>query len=206
MGIREEAFPFAGPPALLAAALGALGLYLWALPFLVAALCVCAFFRDPRRLPPEDPELLVSAADGRVLKVEESDEALKISVFMSVFSVHVNRAPYAGRVDSVQYNPGKFLAAWDDKASMDNEQTRIALATDRGRIDVVQIAGLVARRIVCWAVPGRSFERGESLGLIRFGSRVDHYLPPGRVEVLVKPGDSVRAGVTPIVRWKKEPA
>jgi phosphatidylserine decarboxylase len=203
MSIREEAFPFAAPPALLAALLGALGLYVWALPCALAALCVCGFFRDPERKPPGNLECILSAADGRVLKVEESEGRVKISVFMSVFNVHVNRAPFGGTVESVRYNPGKFLAAWDDKASLDNEQTRIAISTAGGRMEVVQIAGLVARRIVCWARPGRTFERGERIGLIRFGSRVDHYLPLGLVEALVEPGETVRAGTTPIARWKE---
>lgn len=203
MPIREEAFPFAAPPALLAAVLGALGLYFWALPFAAAALCVCGFFRDPHRTPPGDPRLLVSAADGRVLEAGEENGRIKISVFMSVFNVHVNRAPFGGSVRSVAYNPGKFLAAWNDKASLDNEQTRISLATASGDVEVVQIAGLIARRIACWATPGRNFERGERIGLIRFGSRVDHFFPIGSVEVLVKRGDTARAGVTPIARWKE---
>jgi len=204
MGIREEAFPFAAPPALLAAVLGSLGLYYWAVPFAIAALCVCAFFRDPQRDPPHDLRLVVSAADGRVIQVEEDEGRLKVSVFMSVFNVHVNRAPFGGRVDAVLHNPGKFFAAWNDKASLDNEQTRISLATPNGRMDVVQIAGLIARRIVCWASPGRAFDRGERIGLIRFGSRVDHYLPAARVECLVMVGDRARSGVTPIARWKDD--
>ncbi len=203
MPIREEAFPFAGPLAVLAGVAGALGFYAWAIFFVFLAACVCAFFRDPERMPPEDAGLLVSPADGRIVTVrEEDDGTTKISVFMSVFNVHVNRAPSGGAVTGTNYNPGKFMAAWSDKASLDNEQIRIAFDTPRGRMDVVMIAGLVARRIVCWARPAARFERGERIGLIRFGSRVDLYLPSSRVEPKVSIGDRVKAGFTPVAAWK----
>jgi phosphatidylserine decarboxylase len=105
----------------------------------------------------------------------------------------------------VSYNPGRFMAAWAEKASLDNEQTRIVMATPRGQIQVVQIAGLIARRIVCWAHPGRRFARGERFGLIRFGSRVDLYLPKAEVEILATLGQVTKAGVTPLARWRTAP-
>jgi phosphatidylserine decarboxylase len=206
MFVREEAFPFAGPPALAAAVLGVLGHPVGAAVALLAAAAVCAFFRDPERIPPGAPLDVVSPADGRVVKAQElPDGRLMISVFMSVFNVHVNRSPFGGRVESVRYNPGKFMAAWSDKASLDNEQTGMVFRTDRGDYEVVMIAGLIARRIVCWANPGRTFGRGERIGLIRFGSRVDLYLPGGLAEALVSPGDRVRAGSTSLARWRERP-
>ncbi len=202
MPIREEAFPFAGPLAVLAVILGVFGFYAWACFFLFAALCVCAFFRDPERRAPDDPSLLVSPADGRIVAVSVVGGRTKISVFMSVFNVHVNRAPADGSVVSTVYNPGKFMAAWSEKASLDNEQIRIAFKTGKGAMDVVMIAGLIARRIVCWASPAARFQRGERIGLIRFGSRVDLYLPTARIEPIVRIGDRVKAGETAIAAWK----
>ncbi len=204
MSIREEALPFAAPPAVLAVLLGAVGHPIWAaLPGLIA-LAVCGFFRDPERTPPEEPGAIVSPADGRIVTAAPVEGRLMISVFMSVFNVHVNRAPFDGLVEGAHYNPGKFMAAWDDKASLDNEQVRMTFATPKGPMDVVMIAGLIARRIVCWASAGRSFARGERIGLIRFGSRVDLYLPADRAEPAVAVGDRVRAGSTILARWKDE--
>ena len=205
MGVREEALPFAGPlfalaglALLLSSVAGAAGLAL-------LGVAVCLFFRDPERVPPADGDLLVSPADGRVLGTWEEGDTLKISVFMSVFNVHVNRAPCDGEVSAVRYNPGKFMAAYADKASLDNEQNRIRLATPRGAVEVVQIAGLVARRIVCWVGRGERVERGGRIGLIRFGSRVDLYLSAGSAAPLVREGETVRAGVTPLARWGVAP-
>ena len=204
MLIREEALPFAAPLAVGAVVLGSLGHYGFALIPLVGALCVCAFFRDPERAPGHGPDVLVSPADGKVIKAASlGDGRVLVSVFMSVFNVHVNRAPCEGEIESVAYNPGKFMAAWAEKASLDNEQMRIRLSTPRGIVEVVQIAGLIARRIICWARPGKRFGRGERLGFIRFGSRVDLYMPEAEVEILVAPGQTARAGVTPLARWQK---
>lgn len=206
MSIREEAFPFAAPPAVAAALLAILGHPIAAGVAVLTAAAVCAFFRDPDRTPPGAPLEVVSPADGRIVKVQDlPDGRPMISVFMSVFNVHVNRAPFGGGVESVRYNPGKFMAAWSDKASLDNEQTRMVFRTERGDYEVVMIAGLIARRIVCWAVRGRTFARGERIGLIRFGSRVDLYLPGGLADALVAPGDRVRAGSTALARWRQPP-
>lgn len=162
------------------------------------------FFRDPERITPVRPDLVISPADGVVSLIEPAvppaelglgDTALtRVSVFMSVFNCHVNRAPVAGNVTAVAYRPGAFLNASLDKASEDNERNSLAIQMEDGRhIAVVQIAGLVARRIVCWVEPGRRLGRGERFGLIRFGSRLDVYLPEG-VDPQVAIGQTMIAG------------
>ncbi|MDO9558583.1 MAG: phosphatidylserine decarboxylase family protein [Syntrophales bacterium] len=163
------------------------------------------FFRNPERKTPPGEKLVISPADGEVIKIEEiRDHELmagplrKISVFMNVFSVHVNRVPCTGRIETIRYYEGKFLSANLDKASSDNERNGLVIRMDDGRaIGMIQIAGLVARRIVCWVNEGMMVEKGERIGLIRFGSRVEVLLPVDTV-VMVKPGDRVRAGETPI--------
>lgn len=162
------------------------------------------FFRDPKRTTPMRPGLLVSPADGVISLIEKAvppaelgmaDEALmRVSVFMNVFNCHVNRAPIAGEVSAIAYRPGKFLNASLDKASVDNERNSVAIKMEDGRqIAVVQIAGLVARRIVCFVKTEQKMRTGERFGLIRFGSRLDVYLPDG-VEPLVSLGQTMVAG------------
>lgn len=162
------------------------------------------FFRDPERVPPEGPGLVVSPADGRVIVAEQGvDEprflktrAAKVSVFMSPLDVHVNRSPVDGEVVGVHYNPGKYFAAYADKASLDNEQNAVVMRTADGRgIVFVQIAGFLARRIVCRLKPGDRCRRGERVGMIKLGSRVDVYIE-GDVDLTVKLGDRVTAGQT----------
>jgi phosphatidylserine decarboxylase len=171
------------------------------------------FFRDPRRAVPQAEGLVVSPADGVVSLIEPAvppvelglgPEALtRISVFMSVFNCHVNRAPVAGRVVAVAYRAGKFLNASLDKASDDNERNGLCLELADGRkVAVVQIAGLVARRILCWTREGQSLRTGERFGLIRFGSRLDVYLPPG-VPSLVAVGQTMVAGETVIAELSR---
>jgi len=166
------------------------------------------FFRDPERVTPARPGLMVSPADGIVSLLEPAvppaelglgDAPMtRVSVFMSVFNCHVNRLPAAGRVTAVAYRPGKFLNASLDKASEDNERNGLAVElADGRRYGVVQIAGLVARRILCWTAEGQSLATGERFGLIRFGSRLDIYLPEG-VEPLVAIGQTMVAGETVI--------
>ena len=166
------------------------------------------FFRDPERVTPARPGLIVSPADGIVSLIEPAvppaelglpeDPLTRVSVFMNVFDCHVNRAPVAGRVLKVAYRPGKFLNASLDKASADNERTGLVIGMADGRaLPVVQIAGLVARRIVCFTGEGQHLARGERFGLIRFGSRVDVYLPKGVVP-LVRVGQTMIAGETVI--------
>ena len=161
------------------------------------------FFRNPERCVPQDPGAVVSPADGKVIFVGEVPEeryfqsrTVKVSIFMSVFNVHVNRAPVSGKVVDLFYNKGEFFNAALDKASLQNEQAGMLLETENARrLLVVQIAGLIARRIVTYPVAGDLLERGERYGLIRFGSRVDVYFPPG-TEVLATVGDHTVAGET----------
>lgn len=181
-----------------------------ALVGLVVTACICGFFRDPDRAIPTKKGALVSPADGKVILVERVESnpfiegpTLKISIFMSVFNVHVNRAPASGRVADILYHPGRFVSAHLDKASSDNERNAVILdldaeSTESGgsrRICVVQIAGLIARRIVCYVQPGDTLRRGRRFGLICFGSRLDVYLPTDTM-VDVKVGDRVRAGAS----------
>ncbi len=160
------------------------------------------FFRDPERVSPAGEDAVLSPADGTVIDIRQLEDAdnitgrpaLKISIFMSVFNVHVNRIPVKGRVSGITYNPGKFFSANLDKASEQNENNCVALDAWNGqRIVFVQIAGLIARRIACWIGEGDQVNAGQRFGLIRFGSRVDIYLPPGtRTDIRIK--DRVRAG------------
>jgi len=173
---------------------------------LLLTLFVVSFFRNPERTAPGDDRTVVAPADGTVIVVERvpetplGSEALKISIFMSVFNVHVNRAPLSGTVVDVDYHPGRFLDARDGRASSENERNGVVLETAAGiRIAFVQIAGLIARRIICYPKVGDALVRGTRYGLIRFGSRVDVYLPVG-VEPLVKLGDTTVAGETVLGR------
>lgn len=185
-----------------------LGLKPPAVFFFALSLFVIWFFRDPERIAPEEEGSIVSPADGRVIKVERGreerllkEDTIKISIFMSLFNVHVNRAPYGGRVGRIVYNPGRFISANRDKASLENEQNSIEIVPEGGRSFVVnQIAGLIARRIVCRVTEGMRVERGERIGMIRFGSRLDVYLPLGS-RVKVKVGDRVKAGSSVIAYW-----
>jgi phosphatidylserine decarboxylase len=173
------------------------------IPLIILTIFVTAFFRNPTRPIPEDPKAIVSPADGTVLfvkKVQEKDflnaEVIMISVFMSVFNVHINRIPMTGTVVKAKYFPGKFFVASLDKASSENERNALVIKNKNGRsILVVQIAGLVARRIVCYAKEGDTLDKGVRFGLIRFGSRLDLYLPVDS-DIKVSPGDKVKGGET----------
>ncbi|MDC4227997.1 MAG: phosphatidylserine decarboxylase family protein [Candidatus Manganitrophus sp.] len=161
------------------------------------------FFRDPRREVPQTEGVLVSPADGKIVDISRIEEgrflnkpAVKISIFLNVFNVHVNRVPVAGKVIGVFYNAGRFFAANVPKASLENEQNAVVMETPTGkRVVCIQIAGLIARRIVCWIKEGSSLNRGERFGLIRFGSRVDLFLPI-ETEIRVSMGQKVRGGET----------
>jgi phosphatidylserine decarboxylase len=161
------------------------------------------FFRNPERYFQEEEKVLISPADGKVIKIEDvevngtvSGRFKKISIFMNVFNVHVNRAVYSGKIETINYLEGKFFSANLDKASLDNERNEIMIRSEDGHsIWMVQIAGLIARRIVCWVNVGTTIKKGERFGLIRFGSRVDVYLPEDS-QISVKLRDNVKAGQT----------
>lgn len=203
--IASEGIPF-----ILIPGVGMIIAFLAGLTWLAAVLFpltlfVAWFFRNPERRQPEDPGQLASPADGKVIGIDQVTDGdrpgrqlAKISIFMNVFNVHVNRVPCSGEVVSLRYKPGRFLSANLDKASALNERNTVVIRTDGGQeVTVVQIAGLIARRIVCWVDVGAKVRRGERFGLIRFGSRVELFLPAGST-LLVKKGDKVRAGETPI--------
>jgi phosphatidylserine decarboxylase len=200
--IAREGWPYVAGTAILAIVVAAIGGFWWALPFIVVALFVLQFFRDPPREIPADPRAVLSPADGRIVKVQAlrdpytDRDALLVSVFMNVFNVHSNRAPVDGIVERVDYAPGTFINADLDKASTDNERNAIVLRMPDGeRMTVVQVAGLVARRILCYVRAGDTLARGQRYGFIRFGSRVDVYLPSSaRPRVAV--GDVVHATTT----------
>lgn len=178
----------------------------WSLPFWLWALFVLQFFRDPARVPPADADAVIAPADGRIVAVEKvrdpylEREALKISVFMNVFNVHSNRSPVDGEVKGRWYNKGSFVNADLDKASTENERNALWIASERGDVTCVQIAGLIARRILCYVGKGETLVRGQRYGFIRFGSRVDVYLPISATPK-VAIGDRVKAAITVLARW-----
>ena len=183
----------------------------WGLFFIVLTLCCAAFFREPLRVAPDDPSFILSPADGLLLEIKsakppaelmayQEESWVRLSIFLSIFDVHVTRMPQKGRVLMTVYHKGKFLNASFDKASNLNERNSVVLETEDGTVIVTQIAGLIARRIVCYASIGDEVERGETFGVIRFGSRVDMYLPNG-VSILVKKGQKIVGGETVIAKF-----
>jgi phosphatidylserine decarboxylase len=203
--IAREGWPFLAA-ATVAALLATVLLGWWSLPLWLLALFILQFFRDPARNVPNDPDAVISPADGRIVAVEKARdpyldrEALKISVFMNVFNVHSNRSPVDGEVKKGWYYGGKFLNAALDKASVENERNALWLQTDGGvDITCVQVAGLIARRILCYVKRGDRLTRGQRFGFIRFGSRVDVYLPLSATPRAAV-GDKVYAGAT-ILAW-----
>ncbi len=198
--VAPEGWPFILIPGAAACALVAIGWsWLAVLPALLA-LGSLGFFRDPERTPPAVPGAILAPADGRVREVRELHdpfvgEAVRVSIFLSPLDVHVNRAPIAALVTEVEYRGGRFLAAYRSEASEENERCRIALQGESARVAVSQIAGVVARRVVCRARPGDKLRAGERFGLIRFGSRTDLFLPKGTA-LRCRRGDKVRGGET----------
>ncbi|MEK7223474.1 MAG: phosphatidylserine decarboxylase [Pseudomonadota bacterium] len=178
----------------------------WAAPFWIVLVFILQFFRDPPRQVPDAPDAVICPADGKVIALGEVEDpylkrpSRRVSVFMNVFNVHSNRSPVAGKIMERWYRPGKFVNAALDKASLDNERNALWIRTDRGQdVVVVQVAGLIARRILCYVQPGERIARGERYGFIRFGSRVDVYLPlEARFEVSL--GDSVKGADDVIAR------
>jgi len=201
--VASEGYPFIALFAFITLVFALLGWGFLTLVLLGLTLFTVYFFRNPERCIPQEPGAVVSPADGKVIFVGEvpeeryfQDRVVKVSIFMSVFNVHVNRVPIDGKVVDMFYNKGEFFNASLDKASLQNEQAGMLLETDGGqRLLVVQIAGLIARRIVTYPLIGDLLERGQRYGLIRFGSRVDVYFPPG-TKVLATVGDHTVAGET----------
>lgn len=197
--LAKEGYIFIIPSGLAALLFWGLSLDAAALFFAGLFIFVTSFFRDPERVLPTDPKAVISPADGKVVEiVEETDPFLghkvkRVSIFLSVFNVHVNRVPIGGTIQKVHYNTGKFLAAFNHKASLDNEQNTIMISNGKVNIVVKQIAGLIARRIICWAREGDQYQPGQRFGLIRFGSRVDIMVPPD-TRLSVTCGDRIKGG------------
>jgi phosphatidylserine decarboxylase len=201
--LAREGWPFIGLAVVAAVVVGLVAGFGWSIPVWIVAIFVIQFFRDPPRAVPTQPDAVLSPADGRIVKVERTRDpyterdTLLISVFMNVFNVHSNRAPVDGTVERVVYAAGRFINADLDKASTENERNAMVVRIDGERITVVQVAGLIARRILCYVSEGDRLVRGQRYGFIRFGSRVDVYLPlAARPKVAV--GDIVYATRTVI--------
>jgi phosphatidylserine decarboxylase len=207
--VVKEGYKFASAPIVLGIAALFLGWHVLALQiaaFVLLALgtFILYFFRDPERVIPSDASTIVSPADGRVLEVidEKFDgrAGKRITIFLAVWNVHVNRTPLAGKIARIEYRPGKFQMAMRKTASAENEQNVIYLDTAHGQIVFKQIAGMIARRVVLWKKSGDQVERGERIGIVRFGSRMDVWLPL-EATILVKPGDHVAGGSSILARW-----
>lgn len=226
--LAREGYPFILASIFVIIIAWLVGLQIVSCFFLALTVFIVSFFRDPEREIPADPDSIVSPADGRIIIAEkhEGDNPpvppfvkggtlsnpplkkgdtggfIKISIFMNVFNVHVNRVPASGKVLGVFYNPGKFFSADKDKASLENEQNALLIEADNGKKFMVnQIAGLIARRIVCYVKEGDKIERGKRFGMIRFGSRLDVYLPVD-CRINVKIGDKVKAGSSILAYWQ----
>ena len=200
----KDAYKFAAPPVV--AGLACL-FFDWKLPAAVLIFLggfIFYFFRDPERAIPADPAAIVSPADGKVVEIasEEFDSrsGTRISIFLSIWNVHVQRAPVAGRIAEVAYRPGRFFGAYRARASGENEQNVIYVETPHGMLVFKQIAGAIARRVLCWKRKGEMVARGERVGLIRFGSRVDIWLPL-EVEITIRRGQMVKGGESILGKW-----
>lgn len=201
--IAKDAYPFLIP--LLVATSTALFFQIYWLSgiLLVGAAFVAWFFRNPERVIPQDPLGIVSPGDGKVIKVESREDGTFLSIFLSVFNVHINRAPIAGTLTQVEHRSGRFLAAFDHRASVENERLLLTIENDGRRLSFALVAGLVARRIVPWKKAGEVVAKGDRIGLIRFGSRVDIILPAD-CSPSVQVGDRVSGGATIIARWRSD--
>lgn len=203
LSIVRESIPYIVVPLLLAVAATAFGFWYVGLLLLLLALFMAFFFRDPKREPPSDPDVVVSPADGRVTRIEsaagQANSPTLISIFLSPLDVHINRAPIPGKIVDVVYSPGKFLMATNEKASVVNEQNALTIQGEKITVVCKQIAGILARRIVCWKHTGDRLNLGERFGMIKFSSRTDVLLP-ANVKVTVTEGERVRGGITVIGR------
>lgn len=196
MRIARDGYPYLIFFLPVGAALCAAGYFWIGAIFIGLGLFVAFFFRDPERTFSGDAKKVISPADGKIVSIRKESGLDAISIFLSVFNVHVNRAPLSGIVSQVRYIPGKFMGAFYEKASTENERNSITIRREDGlQVTFVQIAGLIARRIVCWKKEGEALSAGERIGLIKFGSRVDVFFPAGS-KILVQLGQKVRAGET----------
>ncbi len=205
MRIAREGISYILVPAVFAVLALAVGYRYTAAIFCILSAYMAFFFRDPKREPPSDPKVIVAPADGKITRVTsltpDSSSARLISIFLSPLDVHINRAPIAGKITNVSYTKGKFLMATDNRASLVNEQNALTIEGDQITVVCKQIAGILARRIICWKRQGEQLRLGERFGLIKFSSRTDLILPDS-VEVLVSEGMRVKAGSTIIGRTK----
>jgi phosphatidylserine decarboxylase len=202
----REGFSFGIPPLLMGVGLQVWGGGWWfvaGVALVLLGLFVFSFFRNPDRVIPNEAGVIVAPADGRVVVVKNEENGghagKRISIFLAVWNVHVNRAPAAGTITKLEYKPGKFLAAWDERTSLENEQNIFTQATEHGEIVYKQIAGWVARRCISWKKAGDTVARGERIGLVRFGSRMDVWLP-GEPEIAVRVGQNVKGGSSVLAR------
>jgi phosphatidylserine decarboxylase len=199
----KEGFPFVIISLLIAIIFSYFGFWILAVAFAILTLFMAYFFRDPRRTIPTEADIIVSAADGKVTRIEENDEGKLVSVFLSPLDVHINRSPIAGKIIEVDYIRGKKVPATRNDASFINERNSIKIEGEKITVICTQIAGIVARRIVCWNKLGDNLEIGQKYGLIKFSSRTD-LLMPKNVEILVKIGDRVVGGETIIAKLNVE--
>lgn len=195
----KEGFPFVGITLLIAMIFAFFQLWIGVAIFGALTIFMVYFFRNPTRVIPNEPNIIVSPADGRVTRVEENEQGKFISIFLSPFDVHVNRSPIAGKVSKINYVFGKKMPATSNNASLVNERNSLLIQGEKIAVTVTQIAGIVARRIVCWSKEGDNLERGQLFGLIKFSSRTDLQMP-ANVELLVKLDDKVKGGETIIAR------
>jgi len=201
--VALEGYPFIIFSAFISLITAVLGYEIATLVAVIITAFILNFFRDPERISPEENDVLVSPADGKVILIEQvfddrfvKEHVYKISIFMNIFNVHVNRCPFPGTVSHVRYSPGRFYSANTERGALENEYCAMTVTTEHNRrYAVVQVAGLIARRIVCWASRGDKLARGQRYGLIRFGSRVDLYLPL-QTHLEVNVGQKVKAGET----------
>jgi phosphatidylserine decarboxylase len=202
--LARESIPFIVIPAILGVVSLLLGFWYLAVIFAIVVAFMAYFFRDPKRVPPEDPNVVVAPADGRVTRVKSLDPgsgepSTLVSIFLSPFDVHINRSPIAGHVLDITYSPGKFLMATNEKASQVNEQNALVIKGEKVTVICKQIAGILARRVVCWTRKGDNLALGQRFGMIKFSSRTDLILPAS-VDVTISEGSRVTGGVTVIGR------
>lgn len=202
--MAKDAYPFLLPLLLISMLFLVSGITEAGILFLGLGAFTAFFFRDPDRRIPIEADAIVSPADGKVVSVSpQPDETIRLSIFLSVFNVHINRSPIEGKVESVTYIPGSFKVAFDERASLENERNILVIGNSMSSVRFSQIAGILARRIVCWKKMGDKVAKGERIGLIKFGSRVDVFLP-NNTNVVVRQGDRVKGGSSIIGRFRND--